>query len=188
MRLPALRGAGPTGRHLEGVNGRHSGPSNGVQSALEPANSPDPCPNALYIVPADSSTAQFCRSQVGRGARTRCLRAPLLGLGPKESGPRAGALMGSLRWPLGPRRARSLVLTGWRFHSRLEGPRARAPRVPVTFSSGLVCPGSVSWRSGEVLEPVGPQNSHASVQYAARVGLVYYLSKKLSSIFEFKTA
>ena len=74
------------------------------------------------------------------------------------------------------------------FHSCFEGPRARAPRVPVTFRSGPGCPVSVSWRSGEVLEPVRPQNSHVSVQYAARVGLVYYLSKKLSSIFEFKTA
>ena len=141
MRLPALRGTGPTGRHLEGVNRRHKDPSIGVQRALEPANSPDPIANALYIVPADSSTAQFCRSQVGRGARTRCLRAQLLGLGPRESGVRVGALTGSLRWPLGPRRARSLELAGWRIPQPFGGAARTRTTGPGDFQVGSGLPG-----------------------------------------------
>ena len=112
-----------------------------MQRALEPANSPDPIANALYIVPADSSTVLLCRSQVGRGARTRCLGAPLLGLGPRESGPRAGALMGSLRWPLGPRRARSLVLTGWRIPQPFGGTARTRTTGPGDFQFGSGLPG-----------------------------------------------
>ena len=141
MRLPALRGTGPTGRHLEGIDRRHRGPSIGVQHALEPANSPDPIPNALYIVPADSSTALLCRSQVGRGARTRRLRAPLLGPGPGGSGKRVGALTGSLRWPLGPRCARSLKLAGWRIPQPFGGAARTRTTGPGDFQFGSGLPG-----------------------------------------------
>ena len=141
MRLPALRGAGPTGQHIEGVDGRIGDASIGAQSSLEPANSPDPIPNALYIVPADSSTALFCRSQVGCGARTRCLRAPLLGLGPRGSGARVGALTGSLRWPLGPRCARSLELAGWRIPQPFGGAARTRTTGPGDFQVGSGLPG-----------------------------------------------
>ena len=181
MRLPALRGAGPTGRHLEGVNGCHGGPSNGVQRALEPANMPNPRPNSMHIVPADHSSALLCCSQVGHGARPRRPRARLLGTGPGWSGGRACPPTRGMCWPLGSPRAQFRELASWTHSTAVWRGRAHAhhrPRVPGTFWSGPGCPGPVSWRSGEVLEPVRPQNSHVSVQYAARVGLVYYVSKK----------
>ena len=199
MRLPALRGAGPTGRHLEGVNRCHGGPSNGVQRALEPANMPNPRPNSMHIVPADHSSALFCCSQVGYGARPRRPRARLLGTGPGWSGGRAWPPTRGMCWPLGSPRARFRELASWTHSTAVwRGLAHTRTTGPGDFSVGSELPGTVSWRSGEVLEQVRPQNSHFSVQYAARVGLsiwsrlLYTISnfvgKKLSNIFELKTA
>ena len=72
------------------------------------------------------------------------------------------------------------------FHSRLEGPHAHAPRVPVMFGSGPCGPDSIPGWSGEVLEAMGAPPLHVSTSHTAHVSLVYYLGEKITTIGKFR--